>query len=125
MTASPLLRGQPPKRRSVRVALSLSVGVSWKDSLGRSFNVTGKASNLNLHGAAIRLGQDLPIGGEIAIRNAQGMQKAARVVNLVKKAESHHIYGVEFLPSHLPAVGFWGIQFPQAPQPRTTPAIPG
>ena len=94
-----------------------------KDSLGRSFNVTGKASNLNLHGAAISSAKSFPLVD--AIRNAQGTQKTARVVNLVKKVDSHHIYGIEFLPSNLPAVGFWGIQFPQALQPKTTLAIRG
>ena len=102
------------KRRSVRVNLTARVGLLWREPLGRLRNVDAKAFSLNLHGAAIELGEDLTVGCEITVRNDRGMQCRARVVGIVRKTDTQYKYGLEFLPAGNPPQDFWGIVFPPA-----------
>ncbi len=101
----------------MRMALTVPVAISWTDSVGRAINSVAKANNLNLHGAAIRIAQDLAVGTEVIVRHGKGATLPARVVSFVRSFSTDFVYGIEFLPSNVPAIGFWGIHFPEAPQP--------
>jgi hypothetical protein len=105
-------RPQIAKRRSSRIALNTSVGLSGQDIQKCPFTMPAKATNLNRHGAAIQLPRQLLVGSTVMVRNARGTQVSARVVAQLAASEGLSIYGIEFLHQDATANGFWGITFP-------------
>jgi len=99
-------------RRSSRLALNAPVGLSGLDRDRRLFAIPARATNLNLHGAAIQLDRELSVGSTVLVRNARGTQVSARVVMQTKAVEGCRTYGVEFLEQDDQARYFWGITFP-------------
>ncbi len=104
-------RSQLLKRRSSRIALNAPVTLSGEDRQKCAFTVPARATNLNLHGAAIQLHRELLIGSAILVRNARGKQTSARVVARVSAAQGVHTYGIELLEDG-GVRNFWGIAFP-------------
>ena len=112
---SPLLRNGLGKRRSTRMALNASVGVSGEDRYKSSFKVAAaKATNLNKHGAAVQLHRELPVGSTLMLQNKRGIQISARVVSQISAVEGLRTYGIEFVEKDDRALQFWGISFPSA-----------
>jgi hypothetical protein len=103
------------KRRSSRIGLNTSIGLSGEDRDKRTFSLTAKATNLNRHGAAVQLSRDLLIGSTLLVRNKRGLQTSARVVaQVVNTVEGLRTYGIEFLDNTDKLKAFWGITFPNA-----------
>jgi PilZ domain len=111
---SPLLRNGLGKRRSTRMSLNASVGVSGEDRHKTAFTVNAKATNLNKHGAAVQLHRELHIGSTIKIQNKRGIQITARVVSQISAVEGLRTYGIEFVERDDRSLQFWGISFPTA-----------
>jgi hypothetical protein len=105
-------RTEIAKRRSRRIALNTSVGLSGQDSQKCQFAMPAKATNLNRHGAAIHLPRQLLVGSTVTVRNARGTQVSARVVAQLAASHGLSIYGIEFLQQDDTANSFWGIAFP-------------
>jgi hypothetical protein len=105
-------RTQIAKRRSSRIALNTSVGLSGEDSQKSPFTMPAKATNLNRHGAAIHLPRQLAVGSVVRVRNTRGTQVSARVVALLAASQAISIYGIEFVEQDDAANSFWGITFP-------------
>jgi hypothetical protein len=105
-------RLQISKRRSSRIALNTSVGLSGQDIQKGPFTMPAKATNLNRHGAAIQLPRQLLVGSTVMVRNARGTQVSARVVAQLAVSEGLSIYGIEFLQQDDTTNSFWGITFP-------------
>ena len=103
-------RIQISKRRSQRIALNAPVGLAGQDRQKCAFTLTAKATNLNLHGAAVQLSHELEVGSIVIVRNRRGTQAPARVVAQVSALQGVFTYGVEF--QNKPAKDFWGITFP-------------
>jgi hypothetical protein len=74
--------------------------------------VGAKATNLNRHGAAIRLKCELLVGSTVVVRNNRGAQAFARVVAQVAGMKGVRTYGIEFLEENDKVKNFWGITFP-------------
>ena len=107
--ASP--RTQIAKRRSSRIALNTSIGVSGHDRQQCPFTMPAKATNLNRHGAAIQVERDLLVGSIIVVRNPRGTQVSARVISqLAASPRGVSVYAIEFIDDE--ANNFWGITFP-------------
>lgn len=104
------------KRRSSRIALKTSVGLSGQDRHKQDFNIPVKATNLNKHGAAIQLNRELSVGSTVMIRNNRGTKLSARVVSQVGLVDAMRTYGVEFVEADERLNGFWGIRFPSQSQ---------
>ncbi len=102
------------KRRSTRMSLNASVGLSGEDRQKAAFKVEAKATNLNRHGAAVQLQRDLPVGSTVTLQNKRGVQVSARVVTQISAVEGLRTYGIEFLEQDNRATHFWGISFPTA-----------
>ena len=100
------------KRRSSRLSLSASIGLSGEDRLKCPFAMPARATNLNRHGAAINLSRDLVVGAVIHVRNKHGIAVSARVVKQMTATQSVSTYGIEFLEQDDGASNFWGISFP-------------
>jgi hypothetical protein len=100
------------QRRSSRLALNASIGLSGHDRDKRSFTTPARATNLNRHGAAIQLSRDLSVGSTVLVSNARGAQVPARVVMQTRAVEGCRTYGVEFMEQDDQANHFWGITFP-------------
>ena len=101
------------KRRSSRMSLNASIGLSGEDRLKVSFTMPAKATNLNSHGAAVHLSRDLVVGSVILIRNRRGTEVSARVVSLLTATRGVSTYGIEFVEHDDDNVrNFWGISFP-------------
>jgi hypothetical protein len=96
-------------RRSPRIAVLMSIIVAGQDLQKWAFSGAATATNLNLHGAAIRLNRQLSIGSVIRVKNRIGIEAAARIVAQVGVAEGAFIYGVEFVQRHQP--NFLGVSF--------------
>src|SRR5579863_7359211 len=107
--AAGIVRNQ---RRSNRMCLIASVGLSGEDRLKCSFTMPVRAINLNKHGAAVQLTRDLIVGSVVQLRNKSGSQVSARIVALVKASQGVSTYAVEFVEQDGGETNFWGISFP-------------
>ncbi|HSY90067.1 MAG TPA: PilZ domain-containing protein [Candidatus Binatus sp.] len=105
-------RNPVSKRRSNRMALNAVVGLAGEDRQKATFNVSAKATNLNLHGAAVQIDRQLPIGCVLVVKNQRGMQVSARVVALLPALQGVATYGIEFVEQDEKGKNFWGISFP-------------
>ncbi len=110
--AAALTRSQVSKRRSSRMSLNASVGLSGEDRLKVTFTMSAKATNLNRHGAAVQLSRDLPVGSVVTLKNQRGEQVTARIVSVIAVVQGVSTYGVEFVDKENDARQFWGISFP-------------
>jgi hypothetical protein len=105
-------RSQMAKRRSSRMALHASIGLSGEDRQKCSFTMPARATKLNRHGAAVQLGRELLVGSIVSVNNKQGTQISARVVAQLAAAEGVSTYAIEFVEQDDRAQTFWGIVFP-------------
>ena len=94
------------------MALNAVVGLAGEDRQKTTFNVNAKATNLNLHGAAVQIDRQLPIGCVLVVKNQRGMQVSARVVALLPALQGVATYGIEFVEQDEKGKNFWGISFP-------------
>lgn len=92
--------------------LSASIGLSGKDRLKCPFTMSASATNLNRHGAAVRLSRDLVVGSVILVRNKWGIEVSARIVTQLTATNRVSTYGIEFVEQDDKAPNFWGISFP-------------
>jgi hypothetical protein len=105
-------RSQTEKRRSSRMALNASIGLSGEDRQKIAFSMPAKATSLNQHGAAIRLHRDLLVGSTVLVRNQRGAQVSARVVAQLAALQEVPTYAIEFVEQDEKTKNFWGIAFP-------------
>lgn len=112
--ASSVNRNVLAKRRSSRIALKTSIGLSGEDTLKCAFTMTARATNLNQYGATIQSTRDLKIGSTVMVRNNRGAQVSARVVAQVRAVDGVRSYGIEFIDREGGMQNFWGISFPTA-----------
>ncbi len=105
-------RSQIAKRRSNRMALHASVGLSGEDRQKCSFTTPAKATKLNKHGAAVQLSRELMVGSVVSVNNKQGTKVSARVVAQLAALEGVSTYAIEFVEQDERAETFWGIVFP-------------
>ena len=113
LSAAALNRVQASKRRSSRMALNASVGLSGEDRLKISFTMPAKATNLNRHGAAVQLSRDLQVGTVVSLKNQRGAVVTARIVSVIAAVQGLSTYGLEFVDHDEKAQQFWGISFPK------------
>ena len=108
-------RYQLGKRRTARMALKATVGLSGHDHQKCPFAMPALATNLNRYGAAVQVNRELAIGSTILVRNQYSAQVSARVVTQINVVEGGgRIYGIEFVEQAEGAKDFWGITFPTA-----------
>lgn len=105
-------RSQLGKRRSTRMALNASVGLSGQDRQKLAFTLRARATNLNRHGAAVALHRDLQVGTTIIVQNQRGVSLPARVVAQLASLQGMPTYAIEFLDKEEKGKSFWGITFP-------------
>lgn len=105
-------RSMMAKRRSNRMALHASVGLSGEDRQKCSFTMPAKATKLNKHGAAVELGRELSVGSLVTVRNKSGTQISARIVAQLAGLQGISTYAIEFVEQDEKAETFWGITFP-------------
>jgi hypothetical protein len=105
-------RTQMARRRSSRIALNASVGLSGEDRQKCSFTMPAKATKLNKHGAAIQLNRELTVGSALVVRNKSGTQVSARVVSQLAAPQGVPTYAIEFAEQDDRVESFWGITFP-------------
>jgi hypothetical protein len=115
VTAAAVNRLQPSKRRSNRMALHASVGLSGEDRMKVSFTMPAKATNLNRHGASVQLSRDLSVGTMVTLKNQRGTEASARIVSVIAAVQGLSTYGVEFVEKDESSREFWGISFPSNP----------
>ena len=113
MAAPAVARTQLLRRRSTRITVNTSIGVSGEDHVQGSFSVSAKAINLSKHGAAVQMNRQLSVGTVVLVRNKRGTQVSARIVSQINAVQGgQHTYGIEFVQEDLN--NFWGITFPAA-----------
>jgi hypothetical protein len=101
------------KRRSNRMALHATVGLSGEDRQKCPFTMPAKATKLNKHGAAVQLNRDLLVGSVVSVDNKRGTVLSARVVSQLAALEGGvSTYAIEFVGQDEQAEKFWGIVFP-------------
>jgi hypothetical protein len=105
-------RSMMAKRRSNRMALHASVGMSGEDRQKCPFTMPAKATKLNKHGAAVELGRDLLVGSVVTVKNKSGIEISARVVAQLAGLQGVSTYAIEFVEQDEKAETFWGITFP-------------
>jgi PilZ domain-containing protein len=112
MTSLGTTRAPIAKRRSSRMALNTPIGLSGHDRQKCPFTMPAIATNLNRHGASIKLPRDLSVGSTVTVRNARGTEVSARVVSLLAASQGISIYAIEFVEQDGTVVNSWGINFP-------------
>jgi hypothetical protein len=106
-------RSQIAKRRSNRMTLQASVGLSGEDRQKLAFTMPARATKLNRHGAAVQLGRELQVGSVVIVKNKSGTELSARVVAQLAALQSGaSTYAIEFVEQDERAEKFWGITFP-------------
>jgi hypothetical protein len=105
-------RSQIARRRSNRMTLHASVGLSGEDRQKCSFTMPAKATKLNKHGAAVQLSRELLVGSVVTVNNKRGTQLSARVVAQLVALQGVSTYAIEFVEQDERAETFWGITFP-------------
>ena len=113
VAAAALNRSQASKRRSSRMSLNASVGLSGQDRLKVTFTMPAKATSLNRHGAAVQLSRDLQVGTVVTLKNQRGAEVSARIVSVIAAVQGTSTYGIEFVDHDEKAQQFWGISFPK------------
>jgi hypothetical protein len=108
------------RRRSNRLQLSASIGLSGKDRLKCPFAIPARATNLNRYGGAVQLSRDLVVGSAIVVRNKRGTEVPARVVAQLTATQSVSTYGIEFVEQDPKTKTFWGISFPIGDKSQST-----
>lgn len=112
LNAAAMGRSQANKRRSNRMTLHATVGLSGEDRKKCAFSAPARCTNLNKHGAAVELSRELQLGSVVMLKNKSGTQITARVVAQLRAFEGVSTYGVEFVDNDERAQSFWGISFP-------------
>ncbi len=98
------------RRRSMRVLLSVPIGVSGKNTSGQDFNEQTRTLVVNAHGALISLATPVTAGQQIVISNrATQKSLACRIVYLGAPQAGKVQMGIEF---ETPCPLFWQIDFP-------------
>jgi len=109
IAAAGIVRNQ---RRSKRMGLSASIGLSGEDRQKCSFTMPARATNLNKHGAAVQITRDLTVGTVVQVKNKNGGEASARIVALLHASNGASTYAIEFVEQNDGATNFWGISFP-------------
>jgi hypothetical protein len=112
LAAASMSRSQIAKRRSNRMTLNATVGLSGEDRQKCSFTMPARATSLNQHGAAVQLSRELQIGSVVVLRHQNGTQVSARVVARLTAQQGVSTYGIEFVERDEHTKNFWGITFP-------------
>lgn len=102
--------GDPGRRRSLRVLLSVPVLVSGKNSSGQDFKEETRTLVVNAHGALISLATPVTAGQQIQMSNKATEQSLnCRIVYVSKPQAGRSQMGIEF---EKPMASFWQIDFP-------------
>jgi hypothetical protein len=104
------LSGDPGRRRSMRVLLSVPILVSGKTADGKDFKEDARTLVVNAHGALVALDADLATDQEIEVANkATRKSVTCRVVHVGNAQSGKAQMGIEFVK---PLPSFWQIDFP-------------
>src|SRR5438094_9926860 len=109
-TVTPNLNA-PPRRRSGRMVLRLSVTISGADVKSSHFEERTETLEVSKYGAKIRLSHELKIGGLLTLFRPDTERRSEfRVVfqSAPEPASGRRETGIEFVGVD----GFWGVQFP-------------
>ena len=98
------------RRRTQRVALTVSLTVHGKTDAGEKFSVQTHTQSVNRHGALFHLEEIVLMGQTLILVNDHTSQSMeCRVVSIHRARDSKQYLGVEFLS---PETNFWHMQFP-------------
>ena len=99
----------PPRRRSMRILLSVPISVSGKTSAG-NFTEETRTLVVNAHGALISLAANVAVGETVTIlHKASGQLRECRMIYKGSVQAGKSQVGVEFVQ---PCPIFWQIDFP-------------
>lgn len=99
-----------PKRRSMRVLLSVPVRVNGKTSKGQDFTEETRTLVVNAHGALVSLAAEVVKGRKVAMTNATTKQTLDCTVTHIGSTQAGKTQiGLEFVT---PAPTFWKVDFP-------------
>jgi hypothetical protein len=102
--------GDPVRRRSIRLLLSVPIVVRWRTSEGEDFAVEARTLVVNAHGALISLGAQLDVGQLITVENKSTAHAIeCRVVYSGTGQGGRIQMGIEFLKA---SQSFWQVEFP-------------
>jgi hypothetical protein len=100
----------PGRRRSMRVLLSVPIGVKGKNTSGQEFDEETRTLVVNAHGALISLKAPVSAGQHLTLSNrATRKTVPCRIVYLGAQQAGKVQMGIEF---DSPCPSFWQIDFP-------------
>ncbi|MFZ0639733.1 MAG: hypothetical protein WA020_02040 [Candidatus Acidiferrales bacterium] len=100
----------PEQRRSSRFPVVVPLEVNWREANGAQFKEEAQATEVNAHGALLRMKNYPTMGVEAELTNLLTAQKARARIAAVRRTRSGEVQGiaVELLP---PDESFWGLNF--------------
>ncbi|MGC1107359.1 MAG: hypothetical protein WA876_12555 [Candidatus Acidiferrales bacterium] len=100
----------PEQRRSSRFPVVVPLEANWREANGAEFKEEAQATEVNAHGALLRMRNYPTMGVEAELTNLLTAQKARARIAAVRRTRSGEIQGiaVELLP---PDESFWGLNF--------------
>ncbi len=98
------------RRRTLRVALTVSLTVRGKTDSGEKFSAQTHSQSVNRHGALFQLEEIVLVGQMlILVNDGTGQSLECRVVSIHRARDGKQSIGVEFISSE---TNFWHMQFP-------------
>ena len=111
---------RPALRRSDRIAKQVAILLIGSDPWGKEFVEQTRTVVLSRHGAGIVSKNKLAVEQELFIVHQESKKETQiRVVGHIGNEGASYTYGVAFVD---PAVNFWSVEFPAAPQLATPDA---
>jgi hypothetical protein len=100
----------PEQRRSSRFPVVVPLEINWREANGAQFKEEAQATEVNAHGALLRMKKYPTMGVEAELINLLTAQKARARIAAVRRTRSGEVQGiaVELLP---PDESFWGLNF--------------
>jgi hypothetical protein len=100
----------PENRRSSRFPVVVPLEVVWREANSAEFKQSAQATEVNAHGALLRMKTYPTSGVEVNLTNTLTRQTLAARVAAVRRSRSGEVQGVA-VELHEPNEGFWGLNF--------------
>jgi hypothetical protein len=100
----------PENRRSSRFPVVVPLEVTWREADGAEFKENAQATEVNAHGALLRMKTYPASGVEATLTNTLTQQTVQARIAAVRRSRSGEVQGVA-VELHEPSEAFWGLNF--------------
>ncbi|HEV2491226.1 MAG TPA: hypothetical protein VGT03_15585 [Candidatus Acidoferrales bacterium] len=100
----------PEHRRSSRFPVVVPLEVTWREANSKEFKETAQATEVNAHGALLKMKTYPATGVEAQLKNLMNEQTLPARIAAVRRSRSGEVQGIA-VELREPNEGFWGLNF--------------